>query len=74
MKKNFILLALFLPYTAIATNWYVSTSSSGNGSGNSWANKQILSSFNWAQVQPGDIVYIDGGSSGLTYTTNLIPT
>ena len=26
------------------------------------------------KLQPGDVVYIDGGSSGLTYTTNLIPT
>lgn len=73
MKKFFILLLFILQYTAIATNWYVSTSTSGNGSGDSWANKRILSSFNWAQVQPGDVVYIDGGSSGLTYTTNLIP-
>jgi hypothetical protein len=74
MKKIFILLVFCLPSFIYGNNWYVSTSSSGNGSGNSWANKQILSSFNWAQVQAGDIVYIDGGSSGLTYTTNLIPT
>ena len=74
MKKIFILIILLLPYTTFGTNWYVSTSSSGNASGDSWANKRILSSFNWSQVQPGDVVYIDGGSSGLTYTTNLIPT
>jgi len=74
MKKIFILIVTLLTNITFGNNWYVSTSSSGNASGNSWTNKVALSSFNWSQVQPGDVVFIDGGSSGLTYTTNLIPT
>lgn len=74
MKKIFISYFLLLTNFTFGTNWYVSTTSSGNASGDSWANKRILSNFNWSQVQPGDVVYIDGGTNGLTYTTNLIPT
>jgi len=70
MKKIFILLVLLLSNIAIGNNWYVSTSSSGNGSGNSWANKRIYTTFNWGNVVPGDVVYIDGGSDSLTYSLN----
>ena len=76
-----IIISILLFFTAILPddqavaqiNWYVSNTSSGNGNGSSWVNKSLLSSFNWSQVQAGDIVYVDGGSNGLTYG-NLHPT
>jgi hypothetical protein len=72
--RKFILL-IFIVLSCVSQpsgkNWYVSTTSSGNASGDSWANKRILSSFNWGQVLPGDTVFIDGGPDGLTYSYGI---
>ena len=57
-----------------ATNYYVSTSSSGSANASSWTNKQIYSSFNWSQVGDGDTVYVDGGTDSLTYAPLYIGT
>jgi len=56
-----------------ATNYYLSTASSGSGAGTSWATAKIYTSFNWGATSfvGGDTVFFDGGSSGLTY--NNIP-
>src|ERR1035437_8262013 len=51
-----------------ATNYYLSTGSSGSGAGTSWANATAYTSFKWQQLAAGDTVYFDGGSSGVTYT------
>ena len=67
IKVILILLFFFLPNIIYGNKWYVSTSSSGNGNGSSWANKRILSNFNWTQVQPGDTVFVDGGVDSLVY-------
>jgi hypothetical protein len=58
---------LLLVGSVSAANYYVSTSSSGTGSGDSWANKKDFRTLNTASLQPGDVVYIDGGTNGLTY-------
>jgi len=77
MNKIFLLITMFfvcilLVSSVSATNWYVSTTSSGTASGDSWANKRNLRdftpSFYSSRVMPGDTVYIDGGANGLTYT------
>ena len=40
--------------------------------GASWATAwSELARINWTVVKPGDIIYIDGGSEGMTYTTTL---
>ena len=70
MNKIYFLLILCLPSFLHGNNWYVSTSSSGNGSGDSWNNKKKYTSFNWASVQPGDTVYLDGGIDSLVYNIN----
>ena len=70
MKKICTLLVFILPSIIYSNNWYISTSSSGNGSGNSWANKKSYTTFNWASVQPGDFVYLDGGTDSLIYDVN----
>ena len=72
MKKMFIVVLIFLPSVifAIGNNWYVSTASSGNASGNSWVNKTKFSTFNWGTVQPGDTIYLDGGTDSVVYDVN----
>ena len=67
--KKFIYLFFILTLNLFATNYYVSTASSGSANASSWANKQIYTSFNWSQVIGGDTVYVDGGTDSLTYGT-----
>lgn len=78
MLKNLIvqcLLVLSFTVQSFAANWYLSTSASGNGSGSSWANADDWATFNHAGLNPGDVVYVDGGASdsllytGLTFNT-----
>jgi Dockerin type I domain len=74
LKSAFFLTTLFLFLfldNLNATNYYISTASSGSGAGTSWTNELIYTSFDWSQVAGGDTVFFDGGSSGLTY--NNIP-
>jgi hypothetical protein len=69
MKNLIILLVIVMSsllYPA-GKNWYISNISSGTASGDSWANKRIISSFNWSQAQPGDTIFIDGGRDSLIY-------
>ena len=47
-------------------SWYMSTAAAGNGSGTSWANAKLYST-SWSAIRPGDVIYFDGGASGLTY-------
>jgi hypothetical protein len=64
--------------TTLPNIYYVGKNATGNGSGSSWANKQIYTSFDWTQVQGGDTVYFDGGTDSVTYTsltlTSILPT
>ena len=76
MKKMFAFVWIFLSSVIFAAgnNWYISNVSSGNANGDSWSNKGKFSTFNWASVQPGDVVYIDGGAtdSSIDYSlTNI---
>jgi hypothetical protein len=50
-----------------ANNWYVRPSSVGSNNGTSWSNAWSISSIAWASIQPGDTVWLAGG----TYTTAL---
>jgi hypothetical protein len=43
-----------------------------NGDGLSWQTAwNELANINWSVVQPGDTILLDGGPSGMTYTTSL---
>jgi len=77
LKKIFVLslfLLLFLaalPANLLAANYYVSTSGS-NSDGRSWSTAwNELSQINWSTVQPGDTIYIDGGSTACARTTTV---
>jgi hypothetical protein len=52
--------------------YYVSPS--GNDTdGTSWANAwNTVSAIKWSMVQPGATVFLDGGTSGVTYTSTLV--
>lgn len=63
----FLLIILACSPQPNGKNWYVSNTSSGNASGDSWANKRAFTSFNTALAQPGDTVFIDGGLDSLVY-------
>jgi hypothetical protein len=72
LKSAFFLTTLFLFLflnNLNATNYYLSTGSSGGGAGTSWATAKIYTSFNWGATSfvGGDTVFFDGGSSGITY-------
>jgi hypothetical protein len=56
------------------TNWYISPLAvAGNNSGVSWANAWLgFNSILWSALQAGDIVYIDGGTNGATYSGSLV--
>jgi len=61
--KTFVAVgALLFAGRAYATNWYVRPSSAGSNTGTDWNNAWSLSSLNWANVKPGDTVWLSGGS------------
>jgi len=54
--------------SAPATNWYVSGSVSSSGNGSSWATAwKTPANIAWTSISPGDVIYFDGGTSGMSY-------
>ncbi|MFK7803245.1 MAG: hypothetical protein AB8G95_16545 [Anaerolineae bacterium] len=55
-------------------NVYYVSRNGNNANGQSWATAwNELSRINWSVLKAGDTVYIDGGSSSMTYRTTLKP-
>ena len=74
--KNTLIFFLFLLFLvghpSFATDYYVDNSVSGNNSGKSWSDAWgSFADIKWNLIQPGDIIYISGGSSGKTYFETL---
>lgn len=62
---------LFGHASGIGNVYYVSKSGS-NADGKSWSTAwNELNQINWTTIQPGDTILIDGGTSGMIYTTTL---
>lgn len=64
------LLSALMAAPANATLWYVDNAAGGTNAGTSWTNAwQSIATLvaNWASVQPGDTVYISGGTTSKTY-------
>ena len=55
------------------TCYYVDNAVSSSGDGSSW-NKawKSFANINWSQINPGNVIYISGGTSGKTYNENLV--
>jgi hypothetical protein len=58
--------------TALRPNAYYVSPVGNDGDGLSWASAwKSLGTIKWSVVQPGDTLFLDGGSSGITYTSTL---
>ncbi|HMN18960.1 MAG TPA: hypothetical protein PKD03_15210, partial [Ignavibacteriaceae bacterium] len=56
------------------SNYYVDKMASGQNNGTSWKNAwKSFSSINWSSIQPGDYIYISGGTDSLVYSGSLYP-
>ena len=66
------LLFLFTSTITYSSNFYVDKNASGQNNGTSWSNAwQSFSAINWSSIQPGDIIYISGGSDSTVYYETL---
>jgi hypothetical protein len=69
-----LLMLLLLSHTSVfaqTQTFYVSRNGN-NTTGTSWASAwNELNQIRWTLVQPGAVIYIDGGSTGMTYQTTL---
>jgi hypothetical protein len=60
-----------LPTLVLASSYFVSTSGN-NTTGTSWTTaRNELNQIQWSGIQPGDTIFIDGGSDSMVYSTNL---
>ena len=62
----------FLYTTAYSANHYVDKNANGLNNGTSWANAwESFSAINWSSIDPGDVVYISGGTDSTIYYERL---
>lgn len=72
-KLSSLLLAILpLAGTASAASWYVRPVAQGAATGQDWNNAWSVSNVSWGNVQPGDTVWLAGGSypTGLTISAS----
>jgi len=71
--KKVITILLMLVSIAFSKNWYIDNESKGTNNGDSWQNAwKSFSNINWANISPGDVIFISGGSNSKTYYESLI--
>jgi len=69
---SFLFLLFLSGHSSFATDYYVDNSASGNNSGSSWSDAWVsFGDINWSLIQPGDTVWVSGGTSGKTYYEKL---
>ena len=69
-----ILSGLFYCNIIYATPRYVDKNANGLNNGTSWANAwKSFSVINWSLIQPGDVLYISGGTDSTVYAETLEP-
>src|SRR5208282_6813436 len=56
------ILLLSVASVGAANNWYVRPSSAGSNNGQDWNNAWSISGINWSSVQPGDTIWLAGGT------------
>jgi hypothetical protein len=73
LRLLYLLVVFLLTSTIIsATDYYVDNTVSSSGNGLSWATAwKNLSNISWSSIQPGDVVYISGGSDSTQYNEQL---
>lgn len=73
-KSTLALMVLysFAPQYAFSALWYVDNNAKGLNTGKSWQDAWIsLSNIFWSMIQPGDVLYISGGTSSKNYYEGL---
>lgn len=69
----FLIIFIFITPIAYSTNYYVDKNASGQNNGTSWANAwRSFSVINWSSINPGDVVYISGGTDSTIYFERLV--
>jgi len=72
MYKWIVIILLSWTSLSWATNYYVDNTASGGNNGTSWESAWTsFSAINWSSLEPGDILYISGGSSSKTYNETM---
>ncbi|HRP37091.1 MAG TPA: T9SS type A sorting domain-containing protein [Candidatus Dojkabacteria bacterium] len=67
-----VLFHLITP-NAYSTNYYVDKNVTGQNNGTSWANAwQSFSVINWSSINPGDVIFISGGTDSTIYFERLV--
>lgn len=73
MKGKLLFIIFFIFFltgitNSFATNFYVDNQATGNNTGLSWNDAwESFFNINWSLIQPGDFIYISGGSISKTY-------
>lgn len=63
---------VMLGITGLSATWYVDGSATGANNGTNWVNAwRTLGDVNWDVIQPGDTIYLSGGTTGQTYSSSL---
>jgi len=62
------ILLLSVASVGAANNWYVRPSSAGSNNGQDWNDAWSISGINWSSVQPGDTIWLAGGTYGTVLT------
>lgn len=70
---RWLLLILLAAADCGAASWYVDNQAAGAATGTNWVNAWTnTSAIVWSSVQPGDTVYISGGSTSNSYPSGLV--
>ena len=69
-KIQALLVIIFLLATpTYGTNYYVDKDATGSNNGTNWSNAWIsFGNINWSAIQPGDNIYVSGGTYSGTFT------
>jgi hypothetical protein len=77
-KFYFLVLVLLLSIvtyqctTTYASNYYIDKNADGNNNGTSWEDAwQSFAEIKWNRIQPGDTIFISGGTDSLIYYEEL---
>ena len=69
LRLTVVLLVAGFQFSSQAASWYVDNAAGGANSGSSWANAWTsFAGIQWASIQPGDTLFISGGSTGSSKT------
>ncbi len=72
LKILSIVIFILITPAVLANNYYIDKNANGSNNGSSWANAwENFSVINWGSVNPGDVIYISGGSDSTIYSETL---